>query len=115
MSYPWNALLPRKYHNSVVPPIAFEHHAEPSLRADKIIGFDDSGKRCFYYQSFLLAEEGFDIDEFPILIEAYYERVIAWRHRKGHWIKLKSYSDRLDLCNKKLTTLPVEISLEMPR
>jgi hypothetical protein len=114
MNEPWNILLPSQYRNRVIPPLTFEHHAEPVLRADKIIGFDDGGKRCFYYHSFLLTEEGFDIDEFPILIEAYYEVVIAWRHQKGHWIKVKSYSNKLDRCNKSLTTLPVELSDEMP-
>lgn len=114
MNEPWNTLLPSQYRNRVIPPQTFEHHAEPALRADKIIGFDDGGKRCFYYHSFWLTEEGFDIDEFPILIEAYYEVIIAWRHQKGHWIKVKSYSNKLDRCNKSLTTLPVELSDEMP-
>ena len=114
MNKPWNNLLPRKYHNRVISPVSFQHHSEPSLRADKIIGVDAGGKRCFYYHSFLLTEEGFDIGEFPILIETYYERVFAWRHRKGYWIKVKSYTDQLDRCNKHLTTLPVELMDEMP-
>jgi hypothetical protein len=115
MTEPWNIHLPTQYRNRVIPPIAFEHHTEPSVRADKIIGFDEKGERCFYFHSFWLTEEGFDVDEFPILIEAYYERVIAWRHAKGHWIRIKSYTDQLDRCNSCLTTLPVEFSDEMPR
>lgn len=115
MNEPWNILLPTQYHDCVIPPIAFEHHDEPSLAADKIIGFDGSGQRCFYFHAFTLTEEVFDIDEFPLRVDVYFERVIAWRLREGPWVKLKSYSNRLDLCNQKLTTLPVEMSAEMPR
>jgi len=111
----WKKLLPHEYRTRIVRPIAFEHHTEPSANADKIIGFDGHGSRCFYYHSFLLTEEGFDVDELPILVDVYYERVIAWRLRRGRWMMIKSYSDRLDRCNKRLTTLPVELADEMPR
>jgi hypothetical protein len=104
----WKKMLPREYRNRVISPATFERHTEPSANAERIIGFDSSGTRCFYFHSFLLTEEGFDVDEFPILIDVYYESVIAWRLRQGHWIRIKSFSDRLDRCNKHLTTLPVE-------
>ena len=59
--------------------------------------------------------DGFDIDEFPIQIETYYERVIAWRLIGGGWVRLKSYSERMDQCKKHMVTLPVELSDDMPR
>lgn len=111
----WTEFLPREYQNSVISPKTFVHHTEPSVSADKIIGYDAAGTPCFYFHSFLLMEEGFDVDEFPILINAYYECVVAWRHWQGQWIKLKSYSDKLEGCNKKMTNLPPEVIDSMPR
>ncbi|MGA8147549.1 MAG: hypothetical protein WB870_08235 [Gallionellaceae bacterium] len=110
MDHLWGKQLPGKYRNFVVRPIAFEYHTEPSANAERIIGFDSRGAKCFDCHSFVLTEEGFDADEFPILTDVYYERVVAWRLRKGHWIRIKSFVDSLDHCNKHLTTLPVELT-----
>lgn len=109
------ALIPVEYQAGVIDAVLFEKHHEPSLRADKVIGYDGNGKKCFYYHTFTLTEEGFDIDEFPLLVEVYYERVVAWRHSSGKWLKLKSFMDRPEDCNKKLCTLPLELISEIPR
>jgi hypothetical protein len=106
----WEEQLPGEYRNRVVRPITFEHHTELSANAVKVIGFDSCGAKCFDCHSFVLTEEGFDADEFPIRFNVYYERVIAWRLCHGQWIRIKSFADRLDQCNKHLTTLPVELT-----
>jgi hypothetical protein len=106
----WEKQLPGEYRNHVVRPVAFERHTEPSANAERIIGFDSSGTRCFDCHSFVLTEEGFDADEFPIRFDVYYERVVAWRLNYGQWIRIKSFSDQLDRCNKQFTTLPVELT-----
>jgi hypothetical protein len=106
----WKKQLPGEYLNRIIRPIAFEHHTEPSANAERVIGFDSSGNRCFDYHSFVLTEEGFDADEFPIRFDVYYERVVAWRLRHGQWIRIKCFADRLDRCNKQLTTLPMELT-----
>lgn len=111
----WKAFLPQEYSDLAIKPITFEHNTESSVNADKIIGFDAQGKGCFYYHTFTLTEEGFDVDEFPILIDVYYERVIAWRIREGQWLRVKSYSDKLNSCKQQLITLPVELTDSMPR
>ncbi len=115
MSEPWMKLLPDKYRDSIIKPVAFEHHHEPSVQADKIIGYDVIGARCFYLHSFVLSEEGFDAEEFPIEKMVYFEQVVAWKAKHGRWIKLKRYSDKLEGCNKKVITLPPEIIDNMPR
>jgi len=111
----WHSLLPQEYQDSVVQPQVFERHVEPSVRAEKIIGRDANGEQCFYFHSFVLSEEGFDVDEFPIQIDLYYERVVAWRLLQGNWVRLKSFSDRIDQCNKQMTTLPAEVTDSAPR
>jgi hypothetical protein len=111
----WKNQLPSEYSNQVIRPVAFERNTEPSVNADKIIGFDAQGKPCFYYHTYTLTEEGFDIDEFPILINVYFEQVAAWRILDGQWVKMKSYSDKMDSCKQHLVTLPVELTDSMPR
>lgn len=111
----FNALLPQEYQGCIVKAVTYEKHLEPSLRANKVIGYDKSGAQCFYYHTFTLTEECFDIDEFPLLVDVYYERVVAWRHTNGQWLKLKSFLERPEDCNKKLSTLPLELISEMPR
>ncbi|HOY69438.1 MAG TPA: hypothetical protein PL131_03330 [Methylotenera sp.] len=115
MDISWDKLLPNEYCMRAMKPRVFERHTEPSANAEKTIGYDEHGTKCFYCHSFMMTADGFDIDEFPIQIETYYERVTAWRLDGGGWVKLKSYSDKMDQCNKHLVTLPIELSDEMPR
>lgn len=111
----WKELLPPEYRKSVVRPTYFKCYSEPSVNAKKVIGLDLRGNNCFYYHTFVVTEEGFDVDEFPILIDVYYERVVAWRLRHGPWVRIKSYSDRMGRCGKPMTTLPAELTDTEPR
>jgi hypothetical protein len=106
----WEEHLPGEYRSRVVTPVAFEQHTEQPANAVRIVGFDAQGSKCFDFHSFVLTDEGFDADEFPIQFDVYYERVFAWRLSDGQWVRVKSYADRLDSCNKRLTTLPVELT-----
>ena len=106
----WEKQLPGEYRYRVIKPITFERYSEPSANAVRVIGYDLSGAKCFDCHSFVLTEEGFDADEFPIRFDVYYECVMAWRLRHGQWIKLKSYSDQLDRCNRHLTKMPIEFT-----
>lgn len=106
----WENQLPDEYRNRVVKPVAFERHLEPSANVVRIIGRDSCGEKCFDFHSFVLVDEGFDADEFPIRIEVYYERVSAWRMHHGQWVRIKNYSDKMDRCNRRLITLPAELT-----
>ena len=106
----WKKLLPDGFHNHVLVPATFEYHCDPSANADKITGFDAAGERCFSCHSFVLTEQGFDADEFPVLVDIYYECVAAWRLQHGAWIRSKRFCDRLDSCNRQMTTLPLELT-----
>lgn len=102
-------LLPDMYRKQVIAPTRFEQHEDSAAHAKKIIGWDDSNRRCFYYHDFTLTEEGFDVDEFPLEIDVYYEQVIAWRLQDGKWAKLTTVSDRLNQCANRYITLPLEL------
>lgn len=102
------AYLPQTEQPRVIAAQRFERHDEPSLQATKILGFDATGAKCFYYHTFVLSEEGFDSDEFPLRIDVYYERVIAWRLKEGGWLKTTTVSDQLDVCTPRFKTQPPE-------
>lgn len=103
-----NAYLPQTEQQRVIAAQRFERHDEPSLQATKIHGYAADGAKCFYYHSFVLSEEGFDIDEFPLRIDVYYERVMAWRLKDGGWLKTTTVSDQLDACQPRFHTRPAE-------
>lgn len=111
----WTRAIPEGYGQSAIPPVAFQRYVEPSVSAEKIIGLDCHGQHCFYMHTFTMTEERFDVDEFPILVDVYYERVVAWRQSSGQWMQVKSYSDQLDSCNQHLKVLPMEEIGAMPR
>jgi hypothetical protein len=110
MSDTWMEQLPTEFTARVVAPVRFEYHVDSSAHAERIIGFDANNNKCYSLHAFMLIEEGFDIEEMPIRIETYYERVVAWSLQDGQWLRIKSYSDRLDRCSRKLTTLPPELA-----
>lgn len=93
MNLQWNADLPESYRDNAIIPVNFEHHADIDARARKEVGFDKAGRRCFYRHEFTLVEDRFDADEFPIQVDVYWERVVAWRLASGRWLKLKTWAD----------------------
>ncbi|HEY3301066.1 MAG TPA: hypothetical protein VGJ90_09860 [Methylophilaceae bacterium] len=111
----WASAIPEDNLLLAITPVAFQRYFEPSVRAEKVIGLDGNGQHCFYLHTFTMSEERFDVDEFPILVDVYYERVVAWRQSSGQWMKVKSYSDQLDSCNHHLKVLPMEEISTMPR
>jgi hypothetical protein len=111
----WTRVIPENYRHLAIGPVSYERFVEPSVSAEKVIGSDCNGQPCFYLHTFTMTEERFDIDEFPILVDVYYERVVAWRQSTGQWMKVKSYSDKLDSCNRHLQVMPLEEISAMPR
>jgi hypothetical protein len=111
----WTSVIPENHHQLAIRPLSFKRYVEPSLNAEKVIGLDSNGHHCFYLHTFTMSEERFDVDEFPILVDVYYECVVAWRQTSGQWMKVKSYSDTLDSCNHHLKVMPMEEMSAMPR
>lgn len=107
------AELPQEYCGKVVLPVRIEGHLDASAHASKTHGFDQNGLRCYYQHAFTLTEERFDVDEFPLEISVYEEKVRAWRLIDGKWIKIKAWADQLDLCRKRVFVQPPEISEEV--
>lgn len=53
----WKAFLPQEYSDLAIKPVAFERNTEPSVNADKTVGFDTHGKACFYYHTYTLLKK----------------------------------------------------------
>lgn len=104
MSHHWENHLPEAYRTDVIEPVMLERFREPSSNSERIFGLDADGERCFYYHAFTLTDERFDIDEMPVLVDVYYERVVSWKLRNGSWLRIKAHVDQLERCNKQMTT-----------
>ncbi|CAL1239800.1 hypothetical protein [Candidatus Methylocalor cossyra] len=112
MNIHWNAELPESYRHAAVTPVRFEQHRDASAQASKQVGFDRTGRRCFYRHEFTLTEDRFDAEEFPIQVDVYWERVVAWRLTDGQWLRIKTFADRLDQCPRRFVTQPPELVAE---
>lgn len=105
----WDMHLPEEYRDLVGNPVRFERHEEASAKALKVLGFDVSGKRCFYFHEYILTEECLDEEETVFEIPAYHERVFAWNLKAGGWLKLKAYTANHGDCGRRSVTLPIEM------
>ena len=106
----WDDYLPAECKGRVAMPVRYEKHEDPGAHASKLIGFDPLGRRCYYAHQFMMTEQGFDADEFPIEITVYRERVVAWRLGIDRWLRLKVYADQPERCAAKTIRLPPEIT-----
>jgi hypothetical protein len=112
MTNTWDQKLPDEFRGSVVEPVHYTQLSDEQTQAWKIWGVDQSGARCFYEHEFTVSEDRFDADEFPILVDVFWERVTAWRLRSGQWVKLRKWTEQMDRCPRRYITEPVEIVAE---
>ncbi|WP_045223266.1 hypothetical protein [Methyloterricola oryzae] len=108
----WAEQPPDQYRSEVTYPLEYESHHDAVSQSRKTWGYDLRGERCFYQHEFTLSEERFDVDEFPIRVDVFWERVTAWRMKNGQWLRLRRWSDSLDSCPKRYVTDPAEIVSE---
>lgn len=117
MAERWWAELPAEYAGLAVVPMGFEQHRDRDARADKVVGLDAEGRRCYLRHSHLRTEDRFDVDEFPLEVPVLHERRIVWRLRDGRWLSLAERTDRLESCRPRrerqgptlLARLPAEL------
>jgi hypothetical protein len=109
MSEPWNEPFPDDYRDSITRPVHYEDQSDSFARSRKVWGYDATGMRCFYQHEFTCSEERFDVDEFPIQVDVFWERVTAWRLHGGQWLKLRKWTDRMDHCSRNVVTEPFEV------
>lgn len=105
----WNTCLPEEYMHRVRVPVHFERHEDASVRARKVLGFDERNLRCFYFHEFLLTEECFDEEEAIFEVDFYHEMTVAWKTNDGSWIKLKAYAEHSRDRSRQLSILPIEV------
>lgn len=70
----------------LVVPSRFEHFEEPSAYAEKILGYDQSGRCCYYQHVYTMTRDVLD-DEDNFYEEAsYHEILTAWLLDNGQWL-----------------------------
>jgi hypothetical protein len=108
MSKSWDEVLPAELREEVVEPVSYTRFDDEASQANKVWGIDQTGKKCYYEHEFTVSEDRFDADEFPIVIDVFWERVTAWRLRDGVWAKVRKWTEQMDRCPRRYVTDPVE-------
>lgn len=82
----WMEKLPTEWQAMVIVPCEITRYQEYEIAAERIIGTDEEGVRCFYAHSYVLADCRSDDDEefYPVI--TYGENVRAWRLRDERWL-----------------------------
>lgn len=95
-------------------PVRIETHSDPGAHARKDLGFDEQGLRCYYRHEFVVFEERFDADEWPVRVAIYHEELEAWRLDDGRWLSRRSHCDNPDACSPKYVQVPLAFSRDCP-
>ena len=82
----WKSKLPVEWQSMVVAPCEITRHKEYEIAAERILGVDEDGVRCFYAHSYMLAGYRSDDDEEFYSVIVYGESVRAWRLRDDRWL-----------------------------
>ncbi len=82
----WKEKLPLEWQAMVIVPCEITRYQEYEITAERMIGIDEEGVRCFYAHSYVLADYRSDDDEefYPVI--TYGENVRAWRLRDERWL-----------------------------
>lgn len=82
----WRTDLPVEISINVIVPHRFEHFEEPSAYAEKMLGYDQGGRCCYYQHIYTITRDVLD-DEDNFYEEAsYHEMLTAWLLDSGQWL-----------------------------
>lgn len=98
----WREELPTAFVTLVVPPRWIETHVDEAAHAQKSVGLDEQGRRCYLRHTHTVTVDRFDVDEFPLEVAVLRERRFAWRLASGRWLHLRERLDQLDSCRPRL-------------
>ena len=98
--------------NTVVPH-RFEYFEEPSAYAEKMLGYDQSGRCCYYQHMYTMTRDVLDDEDNFYEEVSYHEILTAWLLDSGQWLCCKNSKAGMG-CN--LPTAPrYELAQSRPR
>lgn len=106
----WAVHLPLDWRDAVDLPLYFERHVEYEMSAERVIGYDTDGHRCYIAHHFDLTSLASDDDEEFYEVVTYSEAMAAWRLRDGRWLIFR----RIQKLHCKDSSSFYTISPEMP-
>ncbi len=69
-----------------VVPSHFEYFEEPSAYAEKMLGYDEGGRCCYYQHMYTITREVLDDNDNFYEEASYHEIVTAWLLDSGLWL-----------------------------
>ena len=99
----------------LIVPTRFEHFEEPSAYAEKMLGYDQSGRCCYYQHAYTVTRDVLD-DEDNLYEEAsYHEILAAWLLDSGQWLCRMTSRIGIGHCRNPATPPRYELAQSRPR
>lgn len=86
----WKTDLPADMGINAIVPHRFEHFEEPSAYAEKMLGYDKSGRCCYYQHMYTMTRDVLDDEDNFYEEVSYHETVTAWLLDSGQWLCCKN-------------------------
>ena len=90
--------LPEEYVPLVIQPVNLARFAEPSLGAEREMGYDPQGTCCYYMHRYMLTRVLLDDEDVFYEEVVYSEWVCAWRLDDGRWLRFEHCSGPENTC-----------------
>ncbi|MHB1677712.1 MAG: hypothetical protein ACYCSS_09285 [Sulfuriferula sp.] len=117
METDWIAQLSRDIDiNAIgVAPSRFEHFEEPSAYAEKMLGYDGSGRCCYYQHIYTITREVLDDNDNFYEEASYHEILTAWLLDSGQWLCRTISRIGMGYCRNPLVSPRYELLQSRPR
>ncbi len=107
----WKRDLPTNI--NAIAPYRFEYFEEPSANAEKLLGYDGSGRCCYYQHAYTMTRDVLDDEDIFYEEVSYHESMTAWLLDSGQWLCCKNSKAGMG-CS--LSTIPhYELAWDRPR
>lgn len=99
----------------LVIPTYFEYFEEPSAYAEKVLGYDQSGRCCYYQHTYTITRDVLDDDDNFYEEASYHEMLTAWLLDSGQWLSRTTSRNGVGQCCNSAMSPRYELVQSRPR
>ncbi|MHB1265986.1 MAG: hypothetical protein ACYCY2_00105 [Acidithiobacillus ferriphilus] len=99
----------------LIVPTRFEHFEEPSAYAEKVLGYDQSGRCCYYQHAYTITRDVLDDDDNFYEEASYHEILAAWLLDSGQWLCRTTSRIGMGYCRNPAMPPRYELAQSRPR